>query len=128
MNIKKSEIEKVTILLPGGDLVYEGTKGLDACLGSVADASPYVLLDLANTKYLSAKAIGLIAFYVKHFREKHGGLKLVHVNNNLKKLFGVAGLLKVVEIFESEDVALSSFGPQIGKLEKMSLWAKESVA
>lgn len=128
MNIRKYEVGKVTILLPGGYLVYEGTKDLGACLGSVADASPYVLLDLVNTKYLSAKAIGLIAFYVKYFREKHGGLKLIHVNNNLKKLFGIAELLKVVEIFESEDVALSSFGPQIGKLEKMSLWAKEAVA
>lgn len=128
MKIRKYEIEKVTIVLPGGDLVYEGTKDLDVYLGTVADTSPYVLLDLVNTKYLSAKAIGLITFYVKHFREKHGGLKLIHVNNNLKKLFGIAGLLKVVEIFESEDVALSSFGPQIGKLEKMSLWAKEAVA
>ncbi|MBF8276539.1 MAG: hypothetical protein HW390_1612 [Candidatus Brocadiaceae bacterium] len=128
MKIRKYEIEKVTIVLPGGDLVYEGTKDLDVYLGTVADASPYVLLDLVNTKYLSAKAIGLIAFYVKHFREKNGGLKLVHVNNNLKRLFGIAGLLKVVEIFESEGVALSSFGPQIGKLEKMSLWAKETVA
>ena len=128
MNIRKYEVGKVTILLPGGDLVYEGTKDLDVCLETVADASPYVLLDLVNTKYLSAKAIGLITFYVKHFREKHGGLKLIHVNNNLKKLFGIAGLLKVVEIFESEDVALSSFGPQIGKLEKMSLLAKEAVA
>ena len=109
-------------------MVYEGTKDLDIYLGTVADASPCVLLDLVNTKYLSAKAIGLITFYVKHFREKHGGLKLIHVNNNLKKLFGIAGLLKVVEIFESEDVALSSFGLQIGKLEKMSLWAKEAVA
>lgn len=128
MKIKKHEIEKVTIVLPGGDLVYEGTKDLDVCLGTVADASPYVLLDLVNTKYLSAKAIGVIAFYVKHFMEKHGGLKLVHVNNNLKKLFSITGLLKVVEIFESEDAALSSFGPQIGKLEKMSLWAREAVA
>lgn len=128
MKIEKYEIEKVTLLLPGGDLVYEGAKDLDVFLETIADASPYVILDLVNTKYLSAKAIGMIAFYVKRFREKHGGLKLIHVNKNLKKLFGITGLHKVVEIFEDEDVALSSFGPQIGKLEKMSLWAKEAVA
>ena len=128
MKIEKYEIEKVTILLPGGDLVYEGMKDLDVFLETVANASPYVILDLVNTKYLSAKEIGLIAFYVKHFRDKQGGLKLIHVNKNLKKLFGITGLLKVVEMFENEDVALSSFGPQIGKLEKMSLWAKEAFA
>lgn len=128
MKIKKYEIEKVTILLPSGNLVYEETKDLDAFFETVADVSPYVILDLSNTKYLSAKALGLIAFYVKLFRDKHGGLKLIHVNKNLKKVFGITGLLKVVEIFENEDVALSSFGPQIGKLEKMSLWAKEAVA
>lgn len=128
MEIEKYEIEKVTLLLPAGDLVYEETKDLDAFFETAADVSPYVILDLVNTKYLSAKALGLIAFYVKHFRDKQGGLKLIHVNKNLKKLFGITGLLKVVEIFENEDVALSSFGPQIGKLEKMSLWAKETVA
>ena len=128
MEIEKYEIEKVTILLPAGDLVYEETKDLDAFFETAADVSPYVILDLVNTKYLSAKALGLIAFYVKHFRDKQGGLKLIHVNKNLKKVFGITGLLKVVEIFENEDVALSSFGPQIGKLEKMSLWAKETVA
>lgn len=128
MKIEKYEIEKVTILLPGGDLVYEGMKDLDIFLETVANVSPYVILDLLNTKYLSAKAIGLIAFYVKHFRDKQGGLKLIHVNKNLKKLFGITGLLTVVEMFENEDVALSSFGPQIGKLEKMSLWAKEAFA
>ncbi len=128
MEIEKYEIEKVTLLLPAGDLVYEETKDLDAFFETAADVSPYVILDLVNTKYLSAKALGLIAFYVKHFRDKQGGLKLIHVNKNLKKLFGITGLLKVVEIFENEGVALSSFGPQIGKLEKMSLWAKETVA
>ena len=128
MEIEKYEIEKVTILLPAGDLVYEETKDLDAFFETAADVSPYVILDLVNTKYLSAKALGLIAFYVKHFRDKQGGLKLIHVNKNLKKVFGITGLLKVVEIIENEDVALSSFGPQIGKLEKMSLWAKETVA
>lgn len=128
MKIEKYEIEKVTLLLPAGDLVYEETKDLDAFFETAADVSPYVILDLVNTKYLSAKALGLIAFYVKHFRDKQGGLKLIHVNKNLKKVFGITGLLKVVEIFENEDVALSSFGPQIGKLEKMSLWAKETVA
>ncbi|MEK7700054.1 MAG: STAS domain-containing protein [Planctomycetota bacterium] len=128
MEIEKYEIEKVTLLLPAGDLVYEETKDLDAFFETAADVSPYVILDLVNTKYLSAKALGLIAFYVKHFRDKQGGLKLIHVNKNLKKVFGITGLLKVVEIFENEGVALSSFGPQIGKLEKMSLWAKETVA
>jgi len=128
MKIEKYEIEKVTILAPSGNLVYEETKDLEAFLENVADVSPYAILDLANTKYLSAKAIGLIASYVKHFRDNHGGLKLTRVNKNLKKLFDITGLHTVVEIFENEDIALSSFGNQIGKLEKISLWAKEAVA
>lgn len=129
MKIEKHKVNKVTILLPAGDLVYEETKDVHASLAAIAGVmTPHAILDLVNTKYLSAKALGLIAFYVKLFREKQGGLKLIHVNKNLKRLFDITGLLKVVEIFENEDVALSSFGPQIGKLEKMSLWAKEEVA
>ena len=56
MNIRKYVAGKVTIPLPGETWVMKERKTPDVCLETVADASPYVLLDLANTKYLSAKA------------------------------------------------------------------------
>ncbi len=125
MKIERREKEKATILLPTGDLIYEGVDELENLFKMLSEDARYVILDLMNTRYLSAKALGIVAFYVKLFRDKQRGLKLVHVNENIKKLFDITGVLKIIEIFESEGAALASIGSQVGKLEKMLLWSNE---
>jgi anti-anti-sigma factor len=125
MKIERRERENATVLLPTGDLVYEGIDELETLFKTLCDDARYVILDFTNTRYLSAKALGIMAFYIKLFREKQRGLKLVHVNENIKRLFDITGILKIIEIFESEDAALASIGPQVGKLEKMILWSNE---
>lgn len=126
MKIEKYEKEKTAVLLLKGDLIYEGMDELEILFKTLTDSAQYVILNLAHTRFLSAKGLGVLAFYAKLFREKQGGLKLTHVNENIKKLFTVTGLIKIVEIFDDDNAALASSGPQLGKLEKMLLWSKES--
>lgn len=125
MKIERQKKEKATILLPAGDLVYEGINELETLFKALSDDASYVILDLMNTRYLSARALGIMAFYVKLFRDKQRGLKLVHVNEHIKNLFDITGILKIIEIFESEGAALASIGSQVGKLEKMLLWSND---
>ena len=126
MKIERREKEKATILLPKGELVYEGMDELEYLFKTLCDNDCHVILDLAHTKYLSAKALGLMAFYVKQYRDKQRDLKLINVNENIKKLFDITGLFKVIEIFENENAALASLGLQVGKLEKLLLWSKDN--
>lgn len=125
MKIERREKEKATILSLTGDLVYEGIDELENQLKVSCDDAHHVILDFARTRYISAKALGIMAFYVKHFRDRQKGLKLINVNENIKKLLVITGLLKLIEIFDDEDAVLASLGPQVGKLEKMLLWAKK---
>jgi len=127
MKIEKREKEKATILSLTGDLVYEGIDELENQFKISCDNAHHVILDFAHTRYISAKALGIMAFYVKHFRDRQKGLKLINVNENIKNLLAITGLLKLIETFENEDVAIASLGPQVGKLEKMLLWAKENL-
>ena len=127
MKIEKREKEKATILSLTGDLVYEGIDELENQFKLSCDDTHHVILDFARTRYLSAKALGIMAFYVKHFRDRQKGLKLINVNENIKNLLAITGLLKLIEIFDDEDAALASLGPQVGKLEKMLLWSKENL-
>lgn len=114
------------ILLPAGDLVSEGIDELENQLKASCDDAYRVILDLTNTRYLSARALGIMAFYVKSLRDKQKALKVVAVNENIKKLFVVTGLFKLIELYESEDAAVASLGPQVGKLEKMLLLSEEN--
>ncbi|MDN3513476.1 MAG: STAS domain-containing protein [Candidatus Brocadia sp.] len=125
MEIERQEKEKATILIPKGDLIYKGIDELETLFKELSDSARFVILDLTHTRYLSAKTLGIIAFYIKPFRNKQGGLKLVNVNENIKKLLYVTDIIKVIEIFDDEDAALASISPQVGNLEKMLLWSKE---
>ena len=100
-------------------MVYEGINELENQFKISCDNAHHVILDFAHTRYISAKALGIMAFYLKHFRDRQKGLKLIHVNENIKKLLVITGLLKLIEIFENEDAAIANLGPQVGKLEKM---------
>lgn len=125
MKIERREKEKATILSLTGDLVYEGIDELENQFKLSCDDAHHVILDFARTRYISAKALGIMAFYVKHFRDRQKGLKLINVNENIKKLLVITGLLKLIEIFDDEDAAMASLGPKVGKLEKMLLWSKK---
>lgn len=127
MKIEKREKEKATILLLTGDLVSEGIDELENQFKLSCDDTHHVIMNFAHTRYISAKALGIMAFYVKHFRDRQKGLKLINVNENIKKLLVITGFLKLIEIFDDEDAALASLGPQVGKLEKMLLWSKENL-
>ncbi len=127
MKIERREKEKVTTLSPTGDLVYEGIDELENQFKISCDNAHHVILDFAHTRYISAKALGIMAFYLKNFRDRQKGLKLIHVNENINKLLVITGLLKLIEIFETEDAAIASLGHQVGKLEKMLLWSKENL-
>lgn len=127
MKIERREKEKATIVSLTGDLVYEGIDELENQFKLSCDDAHHVILDFARTRYISAKALGIMAFYVKHFRDRQKGLKLINVNENIKNLLVITGLLKLIEIFDDEDAALASLGSQVGKLEKMLLWSKENL-
>ena len=127
MKIERRDKEKATILSLTGDLVYEGIDELENQFKISCDNAHHVILDFAQTRYISAKALGIMAFYLKNFRDRQKGLKLINVNENIKNLLVITGLLKLIEIFDDEDAALASLGPQVGKLEKMLLWSKENL-
>lgn len=125
MKIEKQENGKAIILVPKGDLVYEGIDELEILFKVLSDEAQYVILDLTHVKYLSAKALGILVYYVKLFREKQRDLKLINVSENIKKLLNITDIIKIISIFENEGAALASIGPQVGKLEKTLLWSKE---
>lgn len=124
MRIEKKENEKTVMLLPKGNLVYEGIMELESFLRRLRDEDRYIIIDFTYIKYLSAKAISIIVNNAKIFQAKRRDLMLVHVNENIMKLFDVIGVNKIISIFENEEAVLSSVGPQVGRLEKKSFVVK----
>ena len=117
------ETEAAAVLVLDGDLVFEGVKEfshkLDALLN---ERAKHIILDMRSTRYISAKVIGIIASTVRHLRERKKDLKFVNVSEPIQHLFAITGLSRTVGIYQDEYRMCASLGPQVGILEKQSLW------
>ena len=68
-----------------------------------------VVLDLAGLTYIDSAGIGMIAAKVKTLREQGGDMKLLNLTTRGQRIFGVAKLHLLFEIFENEEAAVKSF-------------------
>ncbi|MBI2560100.1 MAG: STAS domain-containing protein [Planctomycetes bacterium] len=111
------------VLVLDGDLVFEGIVEFSHKLnGILSESTKHVILDMGATRYISARAIGIIASTVRCLRERKKDLKLVNVSEPIQHLFKITGLSRTVGIYRDEHSMRASLGPQVGILEKQSLW------
>ncbi|MGR3310853.1 MAG: STAS domain-containing protein [Candidatus Brocadiales bacterium] len=116
-------IEDATVLGLDGDLVFEGVEEFSNKLNALLGVgTKHIILDMGSTRYISARAIGVIASAVRHLRERKKDLKLVNVSEPIKHLFTITGLSRTIGIYQDERSMLASLGPQVGMLEKQCLW------
>ncbi|MCP5463091.1 MAG: hypothetical protein H7A34_08030, partial [bacterium] len=56
-------------------------------------------------------------------RKKGGDIKLFSMRSEVKKLFDICGLSKILDICSTEEEALLCWGEQVGIIEKRLLWS-----
>ena len=76
----------------------------------LTDARRYKLvLNLQNVTYVNSTAIGAIVAVAQQVRRRKGDLKICGMKDDIRKVFDLVGASKILEIFETEQEALSSF-------------------
>jgi stage II sporulation protein AA (anti-sigma F factor antagonist) len=104
-------VVSVFVLRPEGRLTSVSNPCSTACLAltQIPDASPWVILDLRALTAVDASGIGFIAALYRAARGRGGDLHLVLAQGRVRKLLQIAGLLRVLPIFETEEEGLESF-------------------
>ncbi|MBN2376089.1 MAG: STAS domain-containing protein [Sedimentisphaerales bacterium] len=69
-----------------------------------------MVLSFARVKHLSSMALGTLIRLNKRAEEHGGKLKLCEIRKNLYEIFEITKLNKLFDIYESRDLAISSFG------------------
>lgn len=111
------------VLVLDGDLVFDGIEELSHKLNALlSERTKYIILDMGSTRYISARAIGVIASAVRHLRERKKDLKLVNVSKPIQHLFTITGISRIVGIYQDEHSMQASLGSQVDILEKQFLW------
>lgn len=78
-------------------------------LGMIEQEEPRILLDLKTVEYADSSGLGAILFGVRQARDHGGACKLVNLNPRVMSLIRIAKLEHVIETYDSESEALSSF-------------------
>jgi len=76
----------------------------------LAEGKPDFLLNFAQVDFIDSYGIGDIVAAYLAVKEKQGRLKLSCLSPKIWLIFHYSGLTRILEIFDSEEKALKSFG------------------
>ena len=111
MDIAERFAGDVAILdLKGRLILSDGEKAFrDKVDALVAGGQKRILVNLDDVSYLDSAGVGAIVWKYVTLRRQGGSLKLLRLHTRTHKVLTVTKLLTVLETFESEAEALSSF-------------------
>lgn len=110
MKIEKRIESDVAILVPEGriDTATLGAFSSELLSTIDKDGKSKVLIDFSKTEYMSSAGIRALVEGLKKLEAKKGVLAFCTPSPNLKELFSVVQLDKVIKIYKSEFEALDA--------------------
>ena len=82
---------------------------------SLEEPIDQILIDLSEVQYVSSAGIKIFFNVAKAMETKQGVATLCNVNSNIKKIFKLAALDKVIPIYEDRAQALNFFSEHSSK-------------
>ncbi len=114
VSLRKSRIDGdlyAAVLQLAGSLDGHTSYKFDQFLNAVTDAGfVHLVLDCQRLEYLSSAGIGILAATIKRCREGKGGdMLLCAVEDKMRRVMQIIGLLSLVKVYENEKTAVASF-------------------
>lgn len=117
IQIRKSDVafeirsqDGVDVIDITGQLDAFTTPDVKAEFKKLTDARRFKLaLNFGQVDYVNSTGIGAIVAVAQQVRRRKGDLKLFGMKADIRKVFDLVGASKILEIFETEQEALSSF-------------------
>jgi anti-sigma B factor antagonist len=106
------QVGEVTIVdISGGIVLGEESAALRALFCNLlADGHRRILFNLGNVSYIDSTGVGHLASAVASVRKLNGDLKLFNLTNKIREMLQITKLHTVIEVMDSEAVAIKSFG------------------
>ncbi|MFW6022708.1 MAG: STAS domain-containing protein [Halanaerobiaceae bacterium] len=72
------------------------------------DSINYLILNLGGVSFIDSSGLGAILGRYRYLKKKGGKILLVNLTKQVKKIFTMAGMLKIMDHFVNEKGALDS--------------------
>ncbi len=104
-NISTSSTESLVTLVPEGCLDTINSKSFESTLSPLLDNQDFVIINFSRCTYLASSGIRLLIMATKSLTTKGGGLFLSDLSPEVYMVLEMAGLISVLQIAKSEEVA-----------------------
>jgi len=113
MDIEVARLGQVMVVAPRGDLdlaVADQLKGRLTEL--IAEGWTWVVLDLGAVGYVDSSGLGALVASMKRARGTGGDIKLCALQPDVRSIFEMTRLVKVVEVHRTRQEAVASWGQE----------------
>ncbi len=98
------------VALPGETLDANNSKEFRASVDPVLNENDKVLFDMSEMRFVDSSGCGALLSCLRTLNTRGGDLKLCNVSKPVRVLFELIRMHRIVDIFNSKDEALRSFG------------------
>ena len=110
MNINRVEMGPVTVLRLEGDIDEDGVSVLRlGLLGCLKEKRCRVVMNLSGVRYISFMGLGVLVERLRQLRLGGGDMKLVGVNVYTQRVFRMAGISALFDVFDAESQAVQGY-------------------
>ncbi len=86
--------------------VYTSPKVKEALNDLIQKGNNNIIVNLEGVSYIDSTGLGVLIGALKRVKENNGDIKLVCTNLQIKKIFDITGLVKIFDLYDSEELAL----------------------
>lgn len=89
--------------------VYTSPKVKDTINALIEKGAYNLIVNLEQVRYIDSTGLGVLIGALKKVREHNGHIFLVCVDQQIKKVFTITGLVKIFRIFNTNEEAVAAF-------------------
>lgn len=123
LEIRARRIENIIILDLSGRIDIDSANFIEVVSQCLRDGYADILCNFEEVEFIDYMGASVIMIAYKEIINRHGRLKFVNIPAQMRKIFAITGIDKVVEISSSEELAVNSFKEDkiIENIQKMQL-------
>lgn len=103
--------EKVLVFALGGRLDSTTAKDLEEVLKQKLDGGEQlILMDMEELDYISSAGLRVVLLAAKRLRSSDGRFGLSALKGEIRQVFEISGLLRILTVFDTRDEAVDALG------------------
>ena len=109
MIIKFSKKEDKLIVLLKGELDHHSAEEVRSKLDDFIEKEKlnFMIMDFSKVSFMDSSGIGVVIGRYKKLIQRQGTLSVINVNGNVKRVFELSGLFKIINVYDSLEQALT---------------------